>query len=163
RLNLLGSQVTDASAEILSQFRELRDLNLYRSKITDAGLAKLQSLKKLQMLDVRYSGVTNAGVKAFHAAVPDCKVTYLDAAPRAATSSKLAPPSGAGEPAIAEWIESLGGQVQMVASRIQSISLARVAFTDEPLKHLEPLSALEKLNLEGTDVSDLGLESVGRL
>src|ERR1700704_605871 len=83
RLNLLGGQITDASAEILSQFRELRDLNLYRSRITNAGLAKLQSLKKLEMLDLRYSGVSSAGVQAFHAAVPNCKITYVDSAPRA--------------------------------------------------------------------------------
>src|SRR5438067_264254 len=78
RLNLLGGQITDASAEILSQFRELRDLNLYRSRITNAGLARLQSLKKLEMLDLRYSGVTNTGVQAFRAAVPECKIAYVE-------------------------------------------------------------------------------------
>ena len=50
--------ITDASAEILSQFHELRELNLYRSRITNAGLAKLQFLKKLEILDLRYSGVS---------------------------------------------------------------------------------------------------------
>src|ERR1700704_6281196 len=83
RLNLLGGQITDASAETLSRFRELRDLNLYRSRITNAGLAKLQSLKKLETLDLRYSGVTGSGVQAFRAAVPDCKINYVDSAPRA--------------------------------------------------------------------------------
>ena len=136
RLNLLGGQITDASAEILAQFHELRDLNLYRSRITNAGLAKLQSLKKLEMLDLRYSGVTNAGVQAFRAAVPDCKVTYVDAAPRVPISKTAAPPAGAGEPAIAQWLEALGGQVRMAGGRIQSISLARVAFDDAQLKHL---------------------------
>src|SRR5882757_1449954 len=82
RLNLLGGQITDASAETLSQFRELRDLNLYRSRITNAGLARLQSLKKLETLDLRYSGVTNAGVQAFRAAVPECKIAYVESVPR---------------------------------------------------------------------------------
>src|SRR5437016_5947360 len=100
RLNLLGGQITDASAEILSQFRELRDLNLYRSRITNAGLAKLQSLKKLEMLDLRYSGVTSAGVQAFRAAVPNCKITFVDSAPRLSLSKNLAPPAKGGEPAI---------------------------------------------------------------
>src|SRR4029077_371706 len=111
RLNLLGGQITDASAEILSQFRELRDLNLYRSRITNAGLAKLQSLKKLEMLDLRYSGVSSAGVQAFHAAVPNCKITYVDSAPRLPVSKNLAPPTGGGEQSIALWLKSLGGQV----------------------------------------------------
>src|SRR5436305_976797 len=163
RLNLLGGQITDASAEILARFGELRDLNLYRSRITNAGLAGLQSLTKLEMLDLRYSGVTNAGVQAFRAAVPKCKITYVDAAPRVPTSKNLAPPPGASEPVLARWLESLGGQVHMAVGKIQSISLARTPFDDGQLKHLEKLTGLEKLNLDGTDVSDLGLETLGKL
>ena len=163
RLNLLGGQITDASAEILARFGELRDLNLYRSKITNAGLAKLQSLKKLEMLDLRYSGVTNAGVQAFRAAVPNCKVTYVDAAPRAPISKMAAPPAGEGEQGIAQWLQALGGQVRMADGRIQSIALARMPFDDAQLKHLAKLTALEKLNLDGTDISDLGLETIGKL
>src|ERR1041384_1257282 len=134
RLNLLGGQITDASAEILSQFRELRDLNLYRSRITNAGLAKLQTLKNLEMLDLRYSGVTSAGVQAFHAAVPDCKITYVASAPAVLRSKNAAPPSRGSEPAIAQWLQSLGGQVRLAEGKIQSISLARVAFDDTQLK-----------------------------
>src|SRR5687767_13267699 len=129
RLNLLGGQITDASAEVLSQFKELRDLNLYRSRITNAGLAKLQSLKKLEMLDLRYSGVTSAGVQAFRAAVPQCKITFVDSAPRVSRSKNIAPPSG-NEQAIAQWLQALGGQVRMAAGKIQSISVARLAFDD---------------------------------
>jgi NAD(P)-dependent dehydrogenase (short-subunit alcohol dehydrogenase family) len=62
------------------------------------------------------------------------------------------------EQAIADWLQTVGGQVRMAEGRIQSISLARVAFDDSQLKHLEKLTGLEKLNLDGTDVSDLGLE-----
>src|SRR5216117_741867 len=128
RLNLLGAQITDASADILAQFRELRDLNLYRSRITNAGLAKLQSLKNLETLDLRYSGATSAGVQAFRAAVPNCKITYVDSAPRSHVSRNVAPPAGAAEQGIARWLESLGAQVRMTEGKIQSISLARVAF-----------------------------------
>src|SRR3954452_7568237 len=149
RLNLLGGQITDASAETLARFGELRDLNLYRSKITNAGLAKLHALKKLEMLDLRYSGVTSAGVQAFHAAVPECKIVFVDSAPRVPISKNVAPPAGAGEKAIAQWLQSLGGQVQMAEGKIQSISLARVPFDDARLKHLEKLAGLEKLNLDG--------------
>ena len=117
RLNLLGGQITDASAEILSQFRELRELNLYRSRITNAGLTKLQSLKKLEMLDLRYSGVNDAGVQAFRAAVPECKITYVDSAPRVPISKNLTPPPGASEQAIAQWLQALGGQVQWPMER----------------------------------------------
>ena len=118
RLNMLGGQVTDASAEILSQFKELRDLNLYRSKITDAGLAKLQALKKLEMLDLRYSGVTSAGVQAFRAAVPNCKITFVASVPPVSISKNLAPPAGANEQGMADWLQTLGGQVRMAEGKI---------------------------------------------
>src|SRR3954447_640841 len=120
RLNLLGGQITDASAEILARFSELRDLNLYRSRITNAGLARLQSLKKLAVLDLRYSGVMSAGVQAFRAAVPECKIVYVESAPRAPISKNLPPPAGAGEQAIAQWLQALGGQVHMAEGKIQS-------------------------------------------
>ena len=57
------------------------------------------------MLDLRYSGVTNAGVQAFRAAVPECKITYVDSAPRVPISKIAAPPAGAGEQAIAQWLK----------------------------------------------------------
>jgi len=109
RLNLLGAQVTDATAEILSELHELRDLNLYRSRITNAGLAKLHSLKNLETLDLRYSAVTNTGVQSFRAAVPNCKVTFMDAAPPALKSKLPAAPTGSGAAAIAQWVQSIGG------------------------------------------------------
>ena len=36
-------------------------------------------------------------------------------------------------------------------------------FNDAQLKNLAKLTGLEKLNLDGTDISDLGLETVGKL
>src|SRR5262245_11585557 len=158
RLNLLGAQITDASAEILSRFTELRDLNLYRSRITNAGLLKLHSLRNLELLDLRYSGVTGAGVQALQAALPKCKLTYVNAAP--GTMSPVAPPKSKSEATVGQWIQSLGGQARIYGGRIQSVSLARCSTTDAQLKALATLTAIEKLDLEATDVSDLGLQSL---
>ena len=77
RLNLLGAQISDASAGILTGLPELRDLNLYRSRLSNAGIGKLQSLPNLRILDVRYTAVTSAGVEAFSAAQPDCKIIFV--------------------------------------------------------------------------------------
>ena len=77
---------------------ELRELNLYRSRITDAGLARLQSLKKLETLDLRYSGVTGAGVRAFQAAVPNCRIDFVDSSPHDLTSKRAAAPDGTKRP-----------------------------------------------------------------
>ena len=81
KLNLLGAQITDDSADLLAQFTELRDLNLYRSRITNAGLDKLRTLSQLRVLDLRYSAVTNAGVETIRAALPKCRVNFVETAP----------------------------------------------------------------------------------
>ena len=90
--------------------------------------ARLQALKNLELLDLRYSGVTGAGVEALRAALPKCKVTFVDTAP-ATISSRLTAPSGAGYRALAQWIRvTWVAQVRMAGKDIQSISLARVRF-----------------------------------
>ena len=159
-LNLLGAQITDASADVLAKFTELRELMLYRSHISDAGLAKLRKLKNLETLDLRYSGVSPSGVEAFKAAVPKCEVSYVATAPPVMMSHAAAAPAGRDDAAVAKWLQSLGGQVQIADGKITSISLARVEFTDAQVKYLAALSSLGKLDLEATDVSDLGLESL---
>jgi Leucine-rich repeat (LRR) protein len=163
RLNLLGAQITDTSASVLAGFIELRELNLYRSQITNAGLAKLYALKNLEALDLRYSGVSGAGVQALRAALPRVKIAFVDAAPGSGSRLRTSAPAGPGEPAIAKWIESLGGHVRMAGSRIQSASLARAPITDAQLKHLATLTAIEKLDLEATEVGDLGIASLAKL
>jgi Leucine-rich repeat (LRR) protein len=163
RLNLLGAQLTDASAGVLASLPELRDLNVYRSRLTNAGLAKLQTLRNLSILDLRYTAVTNAGVQAFSAARPNCKVNFVsNTAPVSGIRRKDNPKSLTGE-AIAAWVESLGGQAHLAESRVTAISLARVPFTDFQLASLKSLPAIERLNLEATDVSDLGLSALSHL
>ena len=113
RLNLLGAQITDAGAEVLTMFRELRDLNLYRSRISDAGLAKLRGLPNLRFLDLRYSGVSGAGVQTFRGAHPQCKVTYVDAAPPPLSSQTPPKLKGKGAVALAAWIGAIGGTARV--------------------------------------------------
>ena len=68
-----------------------------------AGLAKLANLKRLRALDVRYSRATNAGVRELVAAVPDCKVMYLNSSNREVKrEAEAAAVAGKGEPAIGE-------------------------------------------------------------
>ena len=74
------------------------------------------------MLDLRYSGVTSAGVQAFRAAVPNCKMTFVDR-PREFEIKNVAPPA----PATSRQSRrgsSHGGQVRMAGGKIQSMSVA---------------------------------------
>ena len=136
KLNLLGAQITDSSADILAQFRELRELNLYRSRITNAGLDKLRQLPHLQVLDLRYSAVTNAGVDALRTALPKCRISFVNTAPSSAGQRAESKPADSSEPSVARWIESMGGEARVSGGRIQSISLARIPFSDAQMKYL---------------------------
>ena len=163
RLNLLGAQITDASADVLAGMPQLTELNLYRSRLTNAGLSKLQKLPNLRLLDVRYSGVSEAGVTALRAANPRCRVAFVNKMAAQNLPAADAAPKGSTPKAIAAWVESIGGRVRLRDGQIHSISLARVPFNDKQLGHLRNLATLEALDLEGTDVSDLGLETIAGL
>src|SRR5262249_47340303 len=96
----------------------------------------------------------------FSAARPGCKVIFVSTtAPVSRAPGKERPKSLTAQ-GIASWIESLGGRATLVEGNITVISLARVPFTDAQLAYLKPLRALERLNLEATDISDLGLSAL---
>jgi hypothetical protein len=75
-------------------------------------------------------------------------------------TSGAAAPSGTSAQAIARWIQSLGGKVRRGDKGIESISLARVRFTDQQVKYLVSLHGLEQLSLEATDVSDAAMDAL---
>ena len=81
RLNLLGAQITDASADILAGFKELRELNIYRSQLDQRRDSRncAESCPNLRLLDVRYSDITSAGVDAFRKALPTCRIVFVTA------------------------------------------------------------------------------------
>jgi hypothetical protein len=127
RLNLLGAKISDEGLDALAGMEELEELNLYRSEITNAGLERLKKLKKLVSLDLRYSRVTRTGVEGLRAAVPGCKVMFLDPAP--ARAVKVAPPKGAGDASVAEWARAIGGRARLEAGTLVELTLATSPIT----------------------------------
>ena len=114
RLNLRTANVTDAGLEALRGMTELEELSLYRTKVSNAGLARLAGLKNLRALDLRYSRATGAGIRELMAGIPECKVQFQDSSNRKpARGTEVAAVSGKGEQAIADWLRSIGGKVQM--------------------------------------------------
>ncbi|MCE9552953.1 MAG: hypothetical protein K8T91_06195 [Planctomycetes bacterium] len=64
RVNLDGTDVTDADLEHLKCLAEMRWLNLFNTKITDAGLENLKGLSKLERLELGSAAyVTDAGLE----------------------------------------------------------------------------------------------------
>lgn len=139
KLNLSGGPITDSGAEVLAALTQLRDLNLYRAELTNTGLAQLASLKQLEALDVRYSRVTAAGVAKLKAALPKARIEFS-----AGAQVSKAPPS----------LSKLSGK---------SIDLARGSVNDSHMKALAANKQIEELNLEATEIGDLGLAELAKL
>lgn len=160
KLTLLGTKVTDEGLSSLTGMLDLQELNLYRTETTNSGLSKLQGLKKLSALDVRYTGVSRGGIEAFRAAVPECLIEFQDSAAQAADAAlRRSKPKTQDAAGAAAWVLSMGGKV--VGN--SEVVLARTSVTDAQLEFLALLPALEKLDLQATDLGQAGLAAVAKL
>ena len=158
KLSVQGANVTDAGLDVLRNMPDLEELSLYRTKVSNAGLAKLAALKNLRAVDLRYSRVTGAGVRELTANLPNVDVLMQDSSSAAPKRTKdAAAAASQGEPAIAEWLQSIGGKAQLTAGHVTSVSLAATSVTDAELAILAKLPQLADLNLQHTEVSSVGL------
>src|SRR5262249_24991441 len=132
-------------------------LNLYRTRVSNTGIAQLAGLKNLSAVDLRYTRVTPTGVDSLHTALPECQIEFVAAA-LPATSAKPQHPRGTGQKALAGWITSLGGEAGFAGGKLKSVSLSTAPIGDAQLAALAPATGIEKLSLEATETSDLGLQ-----
>ena len=164
KLNLLGANVTDEGLAHLRALTQLEELNLYRTFATNSVVESLASLKHLKQVDLRYSRVTRAGVDALRAALPACHVVFMDSSARPGLRSR--PVSILEEPdekAVAEWVRSLGGDVEESGGHVTMVALAGSPVTDAELQNLSSLRHLQALDLSATETSDLGAGHLGGL
>ena len=163
KLNLLGARATDASIGVLAGMKRLQVVNLYRSQITNTGLARLQQLKELTDIDLRYTRATPNGIESLRVALPKSKVQFAGSAVVHANATRTARPAGNTAQAIAEWVHALGGTAALTAGRLQAVDLSSTSVSDAQLSYLSGLAGLEKLNLDATQIGDLGLASIEHL
>ena len=158
RLNLQASSVSDAGLDAIQGMTGLEELSLYRTKVTNAGLAKLANLKQLRSVDLRYSRATASGVQELVASLPKCNVMFQASANgEVKRTQSAASVASKGEPAIAAWLRSIGGTVQMREGHVTGVSLKSTTITDRELEILSKLPQLTELSLRNTEVSDLGV------
>ena len=131
KLMLLGAPITDESLQVVAGMPQLRELNLYRTRVTNNGIARLAGLAELAAVDLRYARVTPTGVETLRAALPDCKIEFVSAAP-AYTSAKTATPRGTGDKAMADWVAKLGGKTVFRNGKLYEVSLATLRIGDAP-------------------------------
>jgi hypothetical protein len=98
---------------------DLEELSLYRTRVSNAGLAKLSALKKLRVIDLRYSRVTRSGVSEMAAKLPNAEILVIESSSRAPRRAKdAAVVAGQGEMAIADWLRSIGGKVELEGGHV---------------------------------------------
>lgn len=173
RLWIDHTEVTDAGLAHLAPLDTLEELVLESTSITDEGLKHLTELTQLRTLDLLDTEVTAAGVAELHKALPACRITYGPG------QNPIIVDAYAQERRAAEWVLGIGGEVGVFdvpgsiteigqlpngPFRLEGIHLddsKRV--DDESLAQLAGLSALQVLQLSGTNISDAGLRHVESL
>jgi internalin A len=158
RLNLQASNVTDAGLDTLAGVTGLEELSLYRTRVTNAGLAKLTNLKELRAVDLRYSRATASGVHELVASLPKLDVMFQDSSlGEVKRTSSAESAASKGEPAIAGWLRSIGGTVEMHDGHVTGVSMKSTSITDREIEIFTKLPHLTELSLRNTEISDVGL------
>ena len=178
----LGSQITDASLDRLSQldgisallffdtditeaglsrikdFRGLTMLYLGQPKVTDMGLANLKGATQLRVLNVRGTLITAAGLEHLKGLqlttllIPDRIKTDLGLRYLAAFMPERVALS------LVDWEITDAGLVHLKElTNLQHLDLGATKITDAGLVHLKGLTVLRTLDLASTRITDAGL------
>ena len=134
RLELRGTQVTDAGLAHLKALAGLQTLALKGTAVTDAGLAHLKGLVSLQILVLNNTAVTDAGLAHLKGLAG---LTGLYLGSTQVTGAGLA------------HLRGLAG--------LQELYFTNTQVSDAGLAHLKGLTGLQTLWLDNTQVTDAGL------
>jgi hypothetical protein len=77
RLQMANADVTDATIELLADFKKLQYLDVADSKVTDRGLEQIAKLPALETLYLTNTKVTAGGVEKYLTKHPTLKVIWL--------------------------------------------------------------------------------------
>ena len=162
KLNLLGANVTDAGLDALRGLVALEELNLYRTNITNAGVEKLKAFPRLRALDVRYTRVTGGGVASL--AVGAAEVPYrFSGRSGGQTASAPKAPAGSDPRASPNGSKQRGGKAKLENGQIREVSFLSTGLTDAELGALPGLASVKKLNLQATEIGDVGIKKLTRV
>jgi Leucine-rich repeat (LRR) protein len=121
---LQETNITDASAAVLSQIRTLEFLQLNATSLSDVFLVELESLPELENLGLRGTRITSSGMKylARHPKIKKLYVYHTD-------------------------IDDSGVMSLVDCNSLTYLDLASTKVTDQVFQHLAKLPNLEKVDL----------------
>ena len=76
-LQIANADVTDATIDLIADYKKLRELDVSHSQVTDQGLEKIARLATLEVLYLNNTQVTAAGVEEHLTEHPTLKVIWL--------------------------------------------------------------------------------------
>jgi Leucine-rich repeat (LRR) protein len=163
-LSFDGSDFRDASVPCLAPLVSLKQLQISNTKITDAGLAAFPPLTTLECLDLSGTEVSDDGLQ-FLSRLTNLRKLRLE-------DTKF---SGLGLRHLVALphLESLALYGSKVTddglasvegfTSLEGLGLSQTAVTDEALAHVGRLTSLKRLGLGDTQITNRGLYHLGRL
>ena len=186
-LNLSRTKITDAGLASIAKLSQLRELNLGRTAITDAGLAQLKGLAHLKKLYLSDTRVTDKGLESIRslASLRYISLNGNEITVAARHSLKKIRPKLTidwtgpdSERLIARKLIEVGAKIHLASARgsdpeavtrtvdlpaghfwITEVDASGIpSFGDAEIEEIATLGQLALLHLDGTGVSDEGLD-----
>jgi uncharacterized protein (TIGR03067 family) len=175
-LQVVGTRVTDRGLAALEGVNCLRLIDLEGTTTTDAGIDHLKKLNHLGLLIVSDTRVTTAGLERLGQSLPALKVTHFTRAQSASLKAIREvggvfysdPNDRVLQVVFANLnlndakLRRLQEHLDVWKSTLRAIDLTNCPISDDGLKSLANLTALEQLNLSGTDVTVAGVKALKR-
>ena len=140
RLDLSGTDVSDADLPYLKGMTRLEDLRFSSNKVTDAALKSIEGLTQLEVLQIG-GFVTDAGLNSLRG-LTQLRVLHVDGAY-----------GGRRRQITAAGVENIKRM-----TRLEDLSLTFSDITDPGLESLEVLTRLRMLDLSSNKITDAGLQ-----
>ena len=170
-LSLADTRLSDGGLRVLQRFRRLESLNLSGTQIGEASVDSIVRLPRLKRLSVSGTAVTDEWLAAL---AQSSSTSLLSSLPDAAESiaeegrkglADLAEKVGASRlksiPVVGKIAEA--GLELLESGQLQMLDLERTQITDAGLESLKLLTGLTWLNLDDTAITDVAVDALSEL
>ena len=162
-LIMTSGEVGDEDLKHLEHLRSLRRLDINGPGVTDVGVTRIAKLKQLEDLHLLRSGMSDAGLAQL-AQLPALLALTLDESANLTDAGLRALDDMGGLIHLSldfnpQFTDALAPHVARLTA-LEKLFLSKTQLTDDGLAQLQGLSKLKKLSLEETQITDDGLKAL---